>query len=66
MKINRRNFINTVTLFGLGSSFPFNLSNSTKVKHNETSYSQFDEILAKPVLKKELFTNQVIIDPHFH
>lgn len=61
MGINRRDFFKTSILGGLGSSFLYPYA-SFSATNNEISYVQLDEILATPVLKKELFPDPVIID----
>lgn len=62
MKINRRKFLRTAAVGVAGSSLFSNSSISSKEKDNEITYSRLDEILARPVLKKELFSSPVIID----
>ena len=59
MKTNRRNFIGTAMAGALASSIPGGFPALEKVNEN---YSKLDEILKKPVLKKELFPDPVIID----
>ena len=66
MKFNRRKFINTSLLGGTaglvssGCQSPAdnpNLSDDIKIKYN-----RLDQVLAQPVLKKELFPDPVIIE----
>lgn len=60
MKLNRRNFIKSASVAGAGT-LAFNACNP---KHATvtTDYSILDEILLKPVLRKELFPVPVIIE----
>jgi hypothetical protein len=51
---NRRKFITTSLVGGLAATIP---GSASGLKHSEnpiSSYSKLDEILKKPVLKKEL------------
>jgi len=60
MKTNRRNFLKSVTF---ASSGAFTLySCKTTISKQTVDYSKLDEILDKPVLKKELFKSPVVID----
>lgn len=59
MKTNRRHFIGTTLSAGVAAGIPKFISVQEKLKDK---YSKLDEILKKQVLKKELFTNPVIID----
>ena len=59
MKTNRRNFIGTAMAGAIASSLPGGFPALEKVNEN---YLKLDEILKKPVLKKELFPDPVIID----
>jgi L-alanine-DL-glutamate epimerase-like enolase superfamily enzyme len=59
MKHSRRHFIGTTLSAGVAAGLPRFMSVQEKLKDK---YSNLDEILKKPVLKKELFTNPVIID----
>lgn len=59
MKHSRRSFIETTLAAGFGASLPGYLPEEEKPKGK---YSVLDELLTKPVLKKELFPDPVIID----
>lgn len=59
MKTNRRQFIGTTLAGSLGAALPFSVKASADLK---TKYALLDEIIKKPVLKKELFSSPVIID----
>lgn len=59
MKTNRRQFIGTTLAGSLGAALPFSVKTSADLK---TKYALLDEIIKKPVLKKELFSSPVIID----
>ncbi len=60
MSVNRRSFLKSGTVALAGVSTPNGWQ--TKTSAQITDYSVLDKILAKPVLKKELFTNPVIIE----
>jgi len=63
MKSNRRKFIGNALAGGL--SVPFLTSctgNSTIAESKQHIYDRLDNILAEPVLKKDLFTSPVIIE----
>ncbi len=66
MKTSRRKFISTSVAGGLAASIPF--SACSTVASGEASanpavdYSKLDEILKKPIFKRELFTSPVIIE----
>ncbi|MHC4111277.1 MAG: mandelate racemase/muconate lactonizing enzyme family protein [Planctomycetota bacterium] len=65
MRTNRRKFISTALTGGLAAT-GLGSCNSLKgrgpsSKSRRDNYAQLDEILKKPVLKKELFANPVII-----
>jgi len=65
MKTTRRNFIATSVVGGLATVVPGFSCVSDKTKGPEKlneRYAVLDEILKKPVLKKELFTTPVIIE----
>jgi len=65
MKTTRREFLTTATIGGLASTtIPFALRNgvSTEPTNIEERFAKLDEILTKPVLKKELFTTPVLIE----
>ena len=59
MKTNRRKFIETGIAGSLAAISPGVLFQSNSLKEN---YSKLDEILKKPVLKKDYFTTPVIIE----
>jgi len=59
MKTNRRNFLATTVTAGLASVIPGIDQLKTSVKDR---YAILDDILKKPVLKKELFREPVIIE----
>jgi L-alanine-DL-glutamate epimerase-like enolase superfamily enzyme len=59
MKPTRRKFISNSLTAVFAASFPANLVPTLNVKEK---YSTLDEILKKPVLKKELFSEPVIIE----
>lgn len=60
MNLNRRTFLKSTALVSAGA-VTLNSCNSATTKE-KTDYSKLDEILALPVLKKELFTSPVIIE----
>ena len=60
MKLNRRNFIKSASIASAGV-VSLNSCNTSTSKQS-VDYSKLDEILAKPVLKKELFPQPVIIE----
>ena len=66
MKTNRRNFISTAITGSLAATLPFSACRSADSKllssANKPDYSKLDEILKKPIFKKEYFTSPVIID----
>ena len=59
MKTNRRNFLKSASIASAGV-VTLNSCN-TSITKQTIDYSKLDEILAKPVLKKELFKEPVII-----
>lgn len=59
MRHSRRQFIGTAFAAGIGTALPSCNSVSEDLK---AKYTALDEILKKPVLKKELFPDPVIID----
>ena len=60
MKQNRRNFLKSATIASAGA---ITLHSCSSDPANQLAdYSVLDKILAKPVLKKELFTDPVIIE----
>ncbi|MCC5906992.1 MAG: mandelate racemase/muconate lactonizing enzyme family protein [Balneolaceae bacterium] len=62
MKINRRNFLKKASLGAAGSPFLLNSHGNVEEKETGITYSQLDEILSRPVLKKELFSTPVMIE----
>jgi L-alanine-DL-glutamate epimerase-like enolase superfamily enzyme len=60
MKTNRRNFLKSAS-FASAGAITLNSCNSSSSKQT-VDYSKLDEILAKPVLKKELFSSPVVIE----
>jgi len=59
MKTNRRHFIETTLVAGLGATVPVLSSCKESLKEK---YSKLDEILKTPILKTSLFTTPVIIE----
>jgi L-alanine-DL-glutamate epimerase-like enolase superfamily enzyme len=59
MKTNRRKFISTSLAGGIAASLPMK---SFGLRDTNEKYARLDEIIRKPVLKKDLFTSPVIID----
>ncbi len=59
MKTNRRKFISTSIAAGFATTMP---SLSGQDENLKDKYTRLDEILKKPVFKKELFPQPVIID----
>ncbi len=63
MRTNRRNFINIAALAGATASlFPLSAFSSKKDTTKYPDYTALDEAMRKPVLKKELFSQPVIIE----
>ncbi len=65
MKTNRRKFISTAVTGGLAAASPFTLKSCSPEPVSEAvaeKYKKLDEVLAQPVLKKELFSSPVIIE----
>ena len=60
MKLNRRNFLKSASIATAGA-VTIN-SCSTPNSKQPVDYSKLDEIIAKPVLKRELFPDPVIIE----
>jgi len=58
MRTNRRKFISTALAGGLAATWPRSCGGS---ETQRADYARLDEILKKPVLKKELFVRPVII-----
>ena len=61
MKSSRRNFLKTSSVSAVGATFFLGASASEK-KLEKPNYEQLDEVLARPVLKTELFSSPVIIE----
>jgi L-alanine-DL-glutamate epimerase-like enolase superfamily enzyme len=66
MKTTRRKFITTSVAGGLAAAIPFSACSSSvpgSASVNPVAdYSKLDEILKKPIFKRELFTSPVIIE----
>jgi L-alanine-DL-glutamate epimerase-like enolase superfamily enzyme len=62
VKTNRRTFISTAALAGSAALLPSCGKIQKNVSESYPDYSRLDEALNKPVLKRELFTNPVIIE----
>jgi L-alanine-DL-glutamate epimerase-like enolase superfamily enzyme len=66
METNRRKFITTALAGGIAASIPNSVSAFSRSERPggiaETDYSKLDEILKKPIFKKELFSSPVIIE----
>lgn len=62
MKINRRHFIFKATMGAVGGSVILKSCAPSDGKESDITYSQLDEILTRPVLKRELFSDPVIIE----
>lgn len=60
MKLNRRNFLRSASVATAGA-ITLNSCNS-KSAIQTVDYSKLDEVLAQPVLKKELFPDPIIIE----
>lgn len=67
MKSNRRKFLSTALISGMGVAMP--IYGKQQVDHLELcsesqnpKYAQLDEVLRRPIFKKELFTSPVIIE----
>jgi L-alanine-DL-glutamate epimerase-like enolase superfamily enzyme len=62
MNQSRRNFLKSASIASVGA-ITLNSCNSTSIQTNQSvDYSVLDEVLAKPVLKKELFPDPVMIE----
>ena len=59
MKTNRRRFLETNLLIGVGASLPFSATSANTpqpvTKTANPRYAKLDEVLRQPVLKRELF-----------
>lgn len=62
MIFNRRKFIASSLVGGLATAIPHAACGLEHTENANPAYSKLDEILKKPVLKKELFTSPVIIE----
>ncbi len=62
MKNNRRSFLKTAALTGGASAFFTSCFGTDKKSKLDGAYSRLDEVLRKPVLKKALFPDPVIIE----
>jgi L-alanine-DL-glutamate epimerase-like enolase superfamily enzyme len=62
MKTNRRNFISTAAWAGGAAILPSCHETKKETSKRLPNYSKLDEALKKPVLKRELFSNPVIIE----
>lgn len=62
MHTNRRKFIATSLTGGLAVALPGSVMGKNSKEGIETIFTKLDEILQKPVLKKELFSVPVIIE----
>lgn len=66
METDRRKFITTAVAGGIAAAMPLSACGSALPNSGSdvlnTDYSRLDEILKKPVFKKELFTTPVIIE----
>lgn len=62
MKTNRRKFISTTALAGSAAILSSCTSKNKDVSNRYPDYSKLDEALKKPVLKRELFSDPVIIE----
>lgn len=61
MKSNRRHFLQSAIMGALASTASLSACTPSH-SGTEPDYTELDEILARPVLKKELFSSPVIID----
>lgn len=73
MASTRRNFLTTAILGGMAAALPASCNHASAEKEKPTAendpkasvkeiYAKLDEVLKKPVFKKELFSTPVIID----
>ncbi len=67
MATNRRKFLASTFVTGLGAGLPFTSGAGTKFKNRyptnlDSAFKKLDEILKQPVFKKELFPSPVIIE----
>ena len=62
MKTSRRNFISTTALAGGAAILPSCGKTKTRISENFVDYTKLDTALKKPVLKRELLSEPVIIE----
>lgn len=62
MKTNRRNFISTAAVAAGMAVVPSCAKSNQQFSDQYTDYSKLDEALKTPVLKRELFSDPVIIE----
>lgn len=67
MKTNRRKFIGSALVGGIGAAMPMSLRAGSMFKNKSSycsnpNYDTLDEILKQPVLKRKLFPSPVIIE----
>jgi L-alanine-DL-glutamate epimerase-like enolase superfamily enzyme len=62
MSLNRRNFLRSTSAASIGALSLNACTSSNQKAKTELDYSVLDDILAKPILKKELFSAPVIIE----
>lgn len=62
MNLNRRNFLKSASIVSAGAITLNSCNPPSSTEDIESKYILLDEILEKPVLKKEFFTNPVIIE----
>ena len=62
MKTNRRKFISTSAFAGGAALFPSCCKTTKNSGTQITDYSELDEVLSQPVLKRELFSEPVLIE----
>ncbi len=60
--MNRRNFISTMSVLGGSSAISLAATPSSNTSPKAPDYHLLDEALKKPVLKRELFPDPVIIE----
>lgn len=66
METNRRRFLKTNLLIGVGASLPFSATSANTpkpvTKPADPRYAKLDEILRQPVLRRDLFPEPVVIE----
>ncbi|MDX1284768.1 MAG: hypothetical protein R3182_07150, partial [Draconibacterium sp.] len=62
MKTNRRNFISAAAMAGSAAILPSCCESQKDTTEKYPDYSELDEVLKQPVLKRELFEEPVIIE----